>query len=106
MQVELVTEDALIRPMVGAGGLTREDAHAEIQGLLDRGVAGGLIPAQTAATWRDGAKDDTVYLGPLIWTIYEHPDGEDPRKAAMVWLEDLASTMRGAGVDVGIARLA
>lgn len=105
MQVEISAPDMLIRPMIGTGGLAREQAHAEIQGLLDRGVAGGLIPALTARTWRDGAKDDTVSLGPIIWTIYEHPDSEDPRKAAMVWLDDLAQTMRGAGVQVSIARL-
>ncbi|MEN3308956.1 MAG: hypothetical protein V7603_5158 [Micromonosporaceae bacterium] len=103
MQVEIVPQDAQIRPMIGPGGLDRDQAVAEIQGLLDRGVADGAIPAQTARTWRAGAKDDTAYLGPLIWTVYEHLDGEDPRKAALAWLEDLATTMRSAGADVQVA---
>jgi hypothetical protein len=100
MQVEFAPADHLIRPMIGPGGMTREQAHAEVQGLLDRHPP--LAPA--AATWRQGAKDDTVYHGPLIWCIYEHPDGEDPRRAALVWLEDLATTMRSAGADVQVAR--
>ncbi len=100
MQVEMVPADAMARPTIGSGGLTRAEAHAEVQSILDR------LPtlAGTADAWRRGAKDDTVYAGRLIWTIYEHPEGDDPRRAALVWLEDLAQTMRGAGVDVGVAR--
>ncbi|GGM27308.1 hypothetical protein GCM10011608_10090 [Micromonospora sonchi] len=101
MQVEIAAADALIKPMIGPGELDRTQVHAEIQSILDRAPQ----LASVAATWRRGAKDDTVYAGPLIWTIYEHPAGEDPRRAALVWLEDLAATMRGAGVDVQIARL-
>lgn len=100
MQIEFVADDHQFRPMIGPGGQTREQAHKEIQGLLDR------VPqlAMVAATWRRGAKDDTVYAGDLIWCIYEHPAGEDPRKAAIVWMEDLAVTMRAAGVDVQVAK--
>lgn len=99
MQAELVLEDHLVRPMIGPGGLTREQAHAEIQGLLDRAPA----LAETAAVWRAGAKDDTVYRGPFTWTIYEY--GDDVRRGAIVWLEDYAQIMRGAGVDVQVAQL-
>lgn len=101
MQAEILPEDMLVRPMIGPGGLTRAQAHAEVQGLLDR------LPAlaDTAAIWRRGAKDDTVYRGVLTWAIYEYPDGEDPRRAAIVWLEDYAQIMRGAGVDVQVAQL-
>lgn len=100
MQVELVAEDLLVRPMIGPGGLTRKQAHAEIQGLLDRAPA----LAETAAIWQAGAKDDTVYLGPFTWTIYEY-DGDDPRRGAIVWLDDYAEIVRGAGVDVQVAQL-
>jgi hypothetical protein len=100
MQVELVPADNLVRPMIGPGGLTYEQARAEVQSLLDR------VPALagTAAVWRAGARDDTVYCGPFIWAAYEY-DGVDPRRAAIVWAEGLAETMRGAGVDVQVARL-
>ena len=81
--------------------MTREQAHTEVQNLLDR------LPnlATTAATWRRGAKDDTVFAGPLVWCIYEHPAGEDPRRSAQAWLDDFAATMRTAGLDVQIAKL-
>lgn len=107
MQLQLVADDMMIRPLIGPGGLTRDEAHAEIQSILDR--AGLLDPsiAELARTWRRGAKDDTVYGGGglLTWTIYEHVDGDDPRRAALEWLEDFARTMRSAGLtDVQVAR--
>jgi hypothetical protein len=43
-----------------------------------------------------------VYAGPFVWTIFEY-EGDDPRPAAMVWLEDYAATIRAAGVDVQVA---
>jgi hypothetical protein len=102
MQVEIVPADAMARPMIGPGGLTRDEAHAEIQSILDRAPQLAAI----AKTWRRGAADDTVYAGPFTWTIYEHPDGEDPRRAALVWLEDFVETMRSASVsNIQIAEL-
>lgn len=96
MQVELMPEDLRIDSMVGPGGFTREQALAEVQGLLDR------LPAlaETAAIWRRGAKDDTVHHALFCWTIYEYPDGADPRRAALEWLEGYAAIMRNAGLDV------
>lgn len=102
MQVEIIPDDMQMRPMIGPGGLTWDQAHAEIQSILDRTPELGAV----AATWRRGAADDTLALGLFIWTIYEHPDGEDPRRAALVWLEDMAETMRGAGfTNIGVAKL-
>lgn len=100
MQVEIVPADQLIRPMIGDGGLSREQAHAEIQSVLD----GSPRLAQIAALWRRGAKDDTVQAGPFCWCIYEY-DGDGPRPAAVAWLEDYAATIRSAGIDVQVARL-
>lgn len=97
MQVEVVPDDYLIRPTIGPGHLTRDQAHAEIQSILDRDSQLKAL----AEMWRAGAKDDTVHGGPFIWTIYEHAD--DPREAARVWLEDFAATMRAAGMDVQVA---
>lgn len=99
LQVEIVPEDRLLRPMLGPGDLTRSQAHAAVQDILD-GVP-GLAPVATQ--WRAGAKDDTVYAGLLIWTIIEYE--ADRRRAALVWLDDLAATMRSAGADVQVARL-
>lgn len=98
MQVELIPDDLLIRPMIGEEpDLTYEQARAQIQGLLDRAPQ----LAEPAAAWRAGPRDDTVYLGPLVWTIIEYED--DPTPAVMAWLDDYAATIRAAGVDVQVA---
>lgn len=99
MQVELVPDDMLIRPVVGETHPTREAAHAEVQQLLDQDPQ--LAPV--AEAWRRGAKDDTVYAGLLCWTIIEH--GGDAIAAAHAWLTDYADRMRAAGLDVQVARL-
>ncbi len=98
LQTEIVPDDLLIKPLVGSGGMTREQAHAEIQGLLDRSPD----LASLAATWRAGAKDDTVFGGLFAWTIYEYSD--DIERGAAVWLDEYATTMRGAGLDVQVAQ--
>lgn len=106
LQAEIVPDDRMIRPMIGPGSLTRDQAHAEVQALLDR--LGAVSPAmrQAATTWKRGARDDTVYAEVFTWTIYQHPDGQDPRQAAHAWLEDWAQTIRAAGIpDVQVARL-
>jgi hypothetical protein len=102
MQVELVPADNLVRPAIGPGGLSRGEAVAAVQGLLD---GGGAALARTAATWRAGAKDDTAFYDVFTWCVYEHPEGEDPRKAAVAWLDDFARIMRSAGADVMVAKL-
>jgi phosphosulfolactate phosphohydrolase-like enzyme len=97
----VIPADRLIKPTIGPGGLTRNQAVAEVQALLDRAA---LITL--AEVWRRGAVDDTVYAGPFTWTVYEHPDGADPRIAALEWLEDFAATMRSAGLrNVQVAKL-
>lgn len=109
LQLELSGADMLGRPAIGDGGLTRDQAHAEVQAILDKAAQKNRTLADTAAMWRRGATDDTVYAqtstGMLVWAIYPHPDGEDPRKAALAWLDDFADTMRAAGLNVGIAKL-
>ena len=103
MQVELVPADRLVRPVIGPGSLSREEAVAEVQSILDRSAGASSVFGSAAQTWRRGAKDDTVYVGPFIWAVYEHPAGADPRRAAVEWLDDFAQTMRGAGMDVRVA---
>lgn len=102
MQAELVPADCLIQPMIGPGGMSRGEAVAAVQGLLD---GGGPALARAAEMWRAGAADDTVYHGVFTWCVYEHPGGEDPRVAAIAWLDDLARIMRSVGLDVTVAKL-
>jgi hypothetical protein len=106
MQVELIPADAIARPMIGPGSMTRSGAAAGIQDILDHAASESRKFAEPAALWRGGnVKDSTLYRGPFIWCIYEHPEGEDPRRAAVEWVGELAETMRSAGVDVQIAAL-
>lgn len=102
MQTELSPDDLTIYPLIGPGGLTREQALAEVQSLLERSAAINPIFRPAAQTWRRGAKDDTVFVGPFTWAIYEHVG--DPRRGALEWLEDYAAIMRQAGMtDVQVA---
>lgn len=104
MQCEIIPEDRLIQPLCGEGGLTRDQARAEVQSILDRSAALSPEFEQVAQRWRGGGvKDDTLYLGPFIWTIYEHDPGE-PLVAAQAWMEDMAATMRTTGIDVQVGQ--
>ena len=96
----MIPADLLVTSMIGDRlGLSYDEAKAEVQALLDR------LPAlaETAGIWRGGARDDTVYFGNFVWTVFEY-DG-DPRPAAMVWLEDYAAIIRRAGLNVSVAKL-
>lgn len=80
--------------------------RAEVQSILDRSAeANAAVFGGAAATWRRGAKDDAVMAGPFVWTIYAYAAGEDPRRAAIAWLEDFAATMRTTGLDVQVGQL-
>lgn len=78
MQVEHIPADSQIVPIIGAGQMTREQAHQEVLALLE--LAAELNPALRALgeVWKRGAKDDTVYHDRFIWTIYPHPDYAGP----------------------------
>jgi hypothetical protein len=102
MQIELVPDDLAIRPMLGPAVDTRAEALAAVQQLLDQA---GPALAVTTAAWRDGAKDDTVYAGPFIWTIIEHDAGPAAQMAAaLAWADDFAATIRTTGIDVQVMR--
>ncbi|MFH8252997.1 hypothetical protein ACH3VR_21705 [Microbacterium sp. B2969] len=99
LQVEI--SDGVLFPVVGPGGLTREAAHAFIRRLLvrhDETVSQSLEPLIQA--WDAGAADDTVYVGSLVWAIYE---AADSAAGAREWVEDLAATLRRSGSKVRIA---
>jgi hypothetical protein len=63
MQLQIVADDMLITPMIGPGGLSRDQAHTEIQHLLDQATTLDPGLEEITATWRRGAADDTVYAG-------------------------------------------
>lgn len=44
-----------------------------------------------------------VRVGSRVWTIYEYDD--DPRAAALAWLEDALRSFRDAGVRIRVANL-
>lgn len=98
LQIEIDPSAGLISPLYGPGGYTRTQALAEVQSQLDR--AATQFPdmplfADSAATWRRGAKDDTVFAGPFAWAVYEYPDGQDPQVGAMEWVADFARLATG-----------
>lgn len=111
MLTEYQPADRTARPMIGPGGYTRDQAHAEVQATLDRLAAtnatGAAVFGQLAETWRAGAREDTVYAELFCWTIYEYPAGEDPRRAAVAWLEDFAERMLATGLvdEITVAQL-
>ena len=99
LQIEINTSTRIVQSTIGPGELSRDQAIAVVQALLDR-----FPPlARAAAQWRAGAEDDLVCFGPVAWTVYEHPDGQDPRFAALVWLHDLATAARAAGAHLYVA---
>jgi hypothetical protein len=98
LQVETV--GTVLHPTVGPGGMTRADAHARVRALLtlhSETTPGAevLLPA-----WDAGAPDDTVYVGPLLWCIYE---ADDPVAGARAWVDDLAATLHRASGRVRVA---
>ncbi|ALJ19493.1 hypothetical protein [Microbacterium sp. No. 7] len=100
LQLEIIPDDALVRPLIGPGGMSRQKAHREVAALLTR-FAGIHAPAWALVkAWREGAKDDTVYAGPFVWAIYET---DDPQAGAQQWIDDYIATLRAQGVEVGVA---
>lgn len=105
MTLELVPEDQLVRPMIGPEtDLSREQAHQHLQGLLDRLGARDPQIAQLAATWRAGAKDDTVFAARFIWSIFECTRRTCQVTFAAV-LEEWAGILSRSGMAVDVARL-
>ena len=100
LQLEVIPADALVRPMIGPGGLTRAEAHAEILSILTRLAAVQPAAQKLVTQWRAGAKDDTVFAGPFTWAIYEH---DDPMVGAKEWIDGYIAILRGAGVNVGVS---
>jgi len=88
-----------LHPVLGAGGMTREAAHAYVRGLLERFVEGAPYADGLVEAWDAGARDDTAYAGPYLWAIYEADDAEAGAKECV---EDLARSIRRSGTKVTI----
>ncbi|ALJ20365.1 hypothetical protein [Microbacterium sp. No. 7] len=100
LQVEVIPDDAIVRPLIGPGGLSRQGAHREIASILRR-LADIHEPAvKLVKAWHAGAVDDTVFYGPFTWAIYE---ADDPQQGAREWIDGYIATLRAQGIDVGVA---
>ncbi|MEV4087451.1 hypothetical protein AB0J43_45045 [Nonomuraea fuscirosea] len=93
-----------IEPMIGTGGMTRQEAHAKVQDLLNEMAAQAPVYfAAAVESWQRGAQDDTVHVqlpkGMVLWALYEYPEGQPPERAAMEWIDDFADIMRQGGAQ-------
>lgn len=96
--LELIADDLLIRPTINPDvDLSRADAHSEVGRLLAR--IPGASPLVQA--WARGAKDDTVFMGPFTFTIFEC---DDCSVSVASFLDGHVATLRAAGVQVQIAQ--
>jgi hypothetical protein len=91
-----------LESLFGPGDLTREQALAEIQSILDRAASDHPMFGVLARCWRDGVEDDAVTLGPFTWAVYEHRPGE-ARTGAKWWLQGYADTMAASGIKMRLA---
>jgi hypothetical protein len=92
MQAEIAAADALIKPFIGAGAMTRGEARRQVQALLDRVPA----VADLAQRWRDNEAEDAVRSGPIVWCVYEYGPDDTALAAAVRWLEDFAASVPSA----------
>ncbi|MBM0274033.1 hypothetical protein [Micromonospora tarensis] len=97
LHVDVSLDDLLARPAVGPGYFTRDEAHAQVQQILDADPALG----RAAGQWRMDVQ--RVRVGSQTWTIYEYDD--DPQRAALAWLDEYLRSLREAGVDIRVATL-
>lgn len=98
LQVEIAGRT--LHPVCGPGALSRDEAHAVVLRLLLRHAETTSFAEPLVAAWQEGAADDTVYAGSLLWAIYE---ADDPTAGAHAWVEELAATLRRGGSKVRIA---
>lgn len=103
--LEQHAEDMILRPIIGpedpAELLTYEQAHREVQQLLDGLAAQDQRVRDLAEQWRAGAKDDTVYIGPRILTLYECPD-DDCAAGYQTFVNEWQQILRQSGLTVDV----
>lgn len=98
LQVE--TAGRMLHPVVGPGGMTRDEAHRRVRALLTMHVETTPHASGLLAAWDEGADDDTVFAGQFLWAIYE---ADDPVSGGRAWVEDLAEGLRRSGAKIRIA---
>jgi hypothetical protein len=87
MMLERVPGDPMVRPTVGPEWVEFEDAHKEIQNILDRLQEVRPDSAHIADLWRGGAKDNIAFFGPFVWVVYAQEGVETPQAGATEWLK-------------------
>ena len=91
IQIEINTLRRMVQSTIGPGGLTRDQAVAVVQALLDR-----FPPlARVAAQWPASAEGDMVCSVRWLGRCTSTPTGRT--RAALVWVHDLATAARAAG---------
>jgi hypothetical protein len=94
LEVDISLDDLLARPVIGAGGFTRDEAHSQIQKILD--VDPRL--SRAAEQWRMDVQ--RVRVGSRVWTTYEYQ--VDLRAAALSLLDDGQRSFRAAGIAIRV----
>lgn len=101
MQLEIGTVG--VEPLIGAGGLTRPEALAEVQSILDRGRQAAPAQFATAAqAWQRGVEGDTVSVGPFVYCAYEYSAAQGPQDAATAWIADFVDRMKDRLGDAAV----
>lgn len=103
--LEHAPEDQLVYPLIGPDDpelrLTYAQAHAEVAQLLDRLAQQDQQVQTLVDQWARGARDDTVYIGPRILTLYSCPDG-DCAAGYQAWVAEWSQILEAAGLRVEV----
>ncbi len=101
MQIELIANEMRLDPMIGPGGLTRDQAHWAVESKLQQIVRERPSVAKLLAEWTADETKNTLSFGRTTWVIYE---ADDPVEGAADWIEEYARTLeRTGGLKVSIA---
>ncbi|MFF5079419.1 hypothetical protein ACFY36_20365 [Actinoplanes sp. NPDC000266] len=97
--IPYASEGSRLRITMGAVDLTREQARAGVQALLD------AMPhlANAAAAWRSGRTTDDCFYNQMMSyvVIYSYEQGQDPLAAANQWISDFLRDQAAAyGPDI------
>ncbi len=92
VDVPMVDEGRLLRATLGGSGLSRAEARAGVQRVLDA----GRTLARIAEAWRREQTGDWMSHNLSTWTIYSYPAGDGAHEAAVAWLRVLSRTGAGA----------
>lgn len=77
MQLQLIPEDNVVRPFIHQGGLTHDDAKAQVRELLAGFAKAAPTLTRLVNLWDQGAPEDTVYFGPFAIAAVDEDHVED-----------------------------